>query len=166
MMASPGIYGRPRLFLEWDGASLSPAPAPFYASDDSSFQGIMLVLPTAVLLTDFSEGVEIYTPQPGYRRGWAPEISRIHGAANCNPYWDLLSGKTYKISGRRFNGMTQGASYGGGAQQSATNYPLVRKLIRPWAVSSWQSAAGLPRCGPPPPAANGQPGGRTGQPAR
>lgn len=127
MMASPGIYGRPASFLEWDGASLSPAPAPFYASDDSSFQGIMLVLPTGqILLTDFSEGVEIYTPQPGYRRGWAPEISRIHGAANYRFIWDLLSGKTYKISGRRFNGMTQGASYGGGAQQSATNYPLVR----------------------------------------
>ena len=127
MMASPGIYAAPASFFEWDGASLTPASAPIYASEDTSFAGIMLVLPTGqILLTDFSEVVEVYTPQPGYRREWIPEISRIHGAANYRFIWDLLSGKTYKISGRRFNGMTQGASYGGGAEQSATNYPLVR----------------------------------------
>jgi hypothetical protein len=50
----------------------------------------------------------------------------IHGARHRGATWELLSGQTYKISGRRFNGMTQGASYGGGSQQSATNYPLLR----------------------------------------
>ena len=34
--------------------------------------------------------------------------------------------RTYKISGRRFNGMSQGAVYGGPGSRSATNYPLVR----------------------------------------
>lgn len=66
------------------------------------------------------------TPAPGYRRDWAPELKQVDGARHHGSTWELLSGQTYKISGRRFNGMTQSASYGGGSQQSATNYPLVR----------------------------------------
>ncbi len=127
LMASPGIYQHTSQFFEWDGASLNPAPPSDFASEDGSFQGIMLVLPTGqILLTDLSEDIEIYTPPPGYRHDWAPEITRIVNASHHGNTWHLLSGQTYQISGRRFNGMTQGASYGGGAQQSATNYPLVR----------------------------------------
>ena len=127
LMASPGIYTRSSQFFEWDGKSLAPAPQSDYASQDSSFQGNMLVLPTGqILLTDLTEDVEIYTPAAGYRDDWAPEINHIHGASHRRSTWELLSGQTYKISGRRFNGMTQGTSYGGGAQQSATNYPLLR----------------------------------------
>ena len=65
-------------------------------------------------------------PAPGSRRDWAPEVKQVDGARHHGSTWELLSGQTYKISGRRFNGMTQSASYGGGSQQSATNYPLVR----------------------------------------
>ena len=43
------------------------------------------------------------TPAPGYRRDWAPELKQVDGA--------------------RHHGS---ASYGGGSQQSATNYPLFR----------------------------------------
>jgi len=65
-------------------------------------------------------------PAPGSRRDWAPEVKQVDGARHHGSTWELLSGQTYKISGRRFNGMTQSASYSGGSQQSATNYPLVR----------------------------------------
>jgi hypothetical protein len=127
MMASPGIGNPGSQFFEWDGNSLTSAPPSDFASEDSSFQGAMLVLPTGqILLTDRSEDVEIYTPAPGYRKDWAPEVKFIHGATRQGSTWELLSGQTYKISGRRFNGMTQGASFGGGSQQSATNYPLLR----------------------------------------
>ena len=38
---------------------------------------------------------------------------------------DLSRGRTYHLSGRNLNGLSQGAAYGDDAQ-AATNYPLVR----------------------------------------
>ena len=124
MMASAGIYQHGSQFFELDGTTLNPAPASPDASEDGSFQGMMLVLPTGqILLTDGTEDVEIYTPSPGYRPEWAPKIGWIDTTDQKNVF-ELSSGQTYKIVGRRFNGVTQGAAYG--EQQSATNYPLVR----------------------------------------
>jgi hypothetical protein len=117
MMASPFIFQTPSTFLEWDGASLteiSPAPN---ASNDSSYYGNMLVLPTGqILFTDFFF-VSVYNPTGTYDPAWAPRIQSA--PARVSP-----SG-SYVISGHRFNGMSQGAAYGDD-QQSATNYPLVR----------------------------------------
>jgi hypothetical protein len=78
----------------------------------------MLVLPTGqILLTDFSNDVEIYTSTGTYNPAWAPSIQEA--PATVSP------GGSYVISGHLFNGMSQGAAYGDDVQ-AATNYPLVR----------------------------------------
>jgi hypothetical protein len=125
LMASPGIYQPGAQFFEWNGASPNPAPPSSDASEDASWAGMMLVLPTGqILLTDGSETVEIYTPPAGYRHDWAPRIIAIPGAPRQGSSWMLDSSRTYKIVGLRFNGVTQGSSYG--IQQTASNYPLLR----------------------------------------
>jgi hypothetical protein len=117
MMTSPLIFNTPSTFFEWDGSNLreiSPAPN---ASNDSSYFGNMLVLPTGqILFTDFSF-VSVYNPTGGYNPDWAP---RIQSAPTR-----VTAGGSYLISGHGLNGMSQGAAYGDD-QQSATNYPLVR----------------------------------------
>jgi hypothetical protein len=78
----------------------------------------MLVLPTGeILLTDFSNDIEVYAPAPSFHPEWAPLI--------LNTQIFLHRGESYKIFGIRFNGMSQGAAYGDDVQ-AATNYPLVR----------------------------------------
>jgi hypothetical protein len=117
MMASPGIFNTPATFFEWDGSSLTEIPPATHASNDSSFYGNMLVLPTGqILFTDFFF-VSVYNPTGTYNPAWAPGIQSA--PATVNP------GGSYVISGHGFNGMSQGAAYGDD-QQSATNYPLVR----------------------------------------
>src|ERR1700686_481520 len=62
MMASPGFRMKPATFFEWDGSSLTQIPGPPRASQDSSFPGHLLELPTGQLLfTDFSSDVEVFT---------------------------------------------------------------------------------------------------------
>jgi hypothetical protein len=118
MMASPGFGDTPSTFLEWDGASLTEVPGPPNAAIDGSYVGNMLVLPTGqIMLTDFSEDVEIYTPSGSYDPAWAP---RIQSAPSS-----VTPGGSYVLSGHLLNGMSQGAAYGDDAQ-AATNFPLVR----------------------------------------
>jgi len=118
MMASPGIYQPGSAFFEWNGKSLAQVAATPNAPFDSSYFGNMLVLPTGqILLTDFSDDIEIYAPQNSYHPEWAPLILQAQLL--------LQRGRTFRIDGLRFNGMTQGAAYGDDVQ-AATNYPLVR----------------------------------------
>jgi hypothetical protein len=78
----------------------------------------MLVLPTGqILLTDFSNDVEIYTPAGTYDKAWAPKITSVPTL--------IGRGHTYQLSGTLLNGMSQGAAYGDDIQ-AATNFPLVR----------------------------------------
>jgi hypothetical protein len=103
--------------LEWDGSSLTEISPAFNASNDSSYYGNFLVLPTGqTLFTDFFF-VSVYNPAGTFNPAWAPRIQSA--PARVSP-----SG-SYLISGHRFNGMSQGAAYGDD-QQAATNYPLVR----------------------------------------
>ena len=83
------------------------------------FAGNMLILPNGqIMLTTATTDVEIYTPSDrSYNPAWAPGI-------RCSPK-KVRPGKTYKIEGIRFNGMSQGAALGDDYQPS-TNYPLVR----------------------------------------
>lgn len=106
-------------FFEFDGTKLieqeSVPNAPYFPC----YQFMSLILPTGqVLQTDFSPDVEIYTAgDRSYNPDWAPKIKSYPK--------NVTTGKTYKIKGVRFNGMSQGNNYGddyGGA----TNYPLVR----------------------------------------
>ncbi len=130
VMAGPGLYQGPTQFFEWNGRSLTAAPASLFSADDFTAAGMMVILPTGqILLTDLTLDIEIYTPPAGYRHDWAAIIDNIQGANRQGNTYILNSGQTYKITGIRFNGMTQGAAYGSGAEQSATNYPLVRITI-------------------------------------
>jgi hypothetical protein len=115
---SPGIFNTPTYFFEFDGRHLNSVPGPPNAPIDSSYYANMLVLPTGqILFTDFSNDVEIYTSSGSCRREWAPDIDDAPDS--------VRPGGTYRISGRGFNGLSQGAAYGDDAQ-SATNYPIVR----------------------------------------
>ena len=61
--------------------------------------------------------VVLYTPKGSPRPSWAPAIKSYPK--------DLTPGKTYKITGTQFNGLSQAMSYGD-EDQNPTNYPLVR----------------------------------------
>ncbi len=118
MMASPGYGDPPSTFFEWDGKKLTAVPGTPNAPIDGSYYGNMLMLPNGqVLLTDFSDDIELYTPRGGYQPEWAPVVLAF-------PFL-VQPGGSYQIYGFRFNGMSQGAAYGDDVQ-AATNYPLVR----------------------------------------
>jgi len=118
MMASPGFGNPPVTFFEWDGQSLTAVAGTPNAPIDGSFYGNMLVLPTGqILLTDFSNDIELYTSASGPRREWAPVVAYVPNS--------LRAGRSYQAFGFRFNGLSQGAFYGDDAQ-AATNFPLVR----------------------------------------
>jgi hypothetical protein len=117
MMTSPTIFNLPATFFEWDGTSLSEVTPNSDASNDSSFFGNFLVLPTGqILFTDFFN-VWVYNPTGTANPDWAPVIKSAPSM--------VKAGQSYVISGVRFNGMSQAAAYGDD-DQSATNFPLVR----------------------------------------
>ena len=123
MMASPGFGNPPSVFFEWDGKNLETVPGPPNAPIDGSFFGNMLVLPSGqILLTDFSNDIEIYTPTVTFR-----DLQRQQEIAPVifNAPHEVTQGGSYQIDGIRFNGVTQGAAYGDDVQ-AATNFPLVR----------------------------------------
>jgi hypothetical protein len=118
MMVSPGFGDTPSSFLEWDGHKLTPAPATPNAPSDASYFGNMLVLPTGqILLTDFSNDIEIYTPVGRPDPQWKPVV------VFTSPV--LAPGHSYSLAGIRMGGMSQGAAYGDD-EQGNTNFPLVR----------------------------------------
>jgi len=122
MMASPGFGPPPSVFFEWDGRQLTQVAGPPNAPIDASFYGNMLVLPTGqILLTDFSDDIEIYTPTVSRNDQEEQEIAPIVFQVPQT----LHRGGSYEVSGIRFNGVTQGAAYGDDVQ-AATNFPLVR----------------------------------------
>ncbi|HZQ95118.1 MAG TPA: hypothetical protein VFA67_08915 [Candidatus Sulfotelmatobacter sp.] len=116
---SPGVFNTPSSFFEWDGSAMHAVPAPPNATNDSSYVGNMVVLPTGqILFTDFSSDVEIYTPAGSPCTGCAPIITTVattltHGSLNN------------VIKGKQLNGLDEG-SYYGDDNQSASNFPLVR----------------------------------------
>lgn len=127
--ASPILpsYSPPVHFFEFDGSKLIEQPMiphstidnPSIGEPDPVYICNLLVLPTGqVLLTDFSNDVEVFTPgNKKYNPEWAPVIKSVSK--------EVRGGKTYKIKGIRFNGMSQASTYGDDFQM-ATNYPLVR----------------------------------------
>ncbi len=80
----------------------------------------LLVLPTGQIMMTNVDNTNVYIFTPGdtsYDPNWAPIITLA--PLKVSPT------KTYKITGIRFNGMSQCNMYGDDAQ-SATNYPLIR----------------------------------------
>jgi hypothetical protein len=93
-----------------------------YLFNGSSFStlgaasGIPLLLPTGQL-AEFGGSVVLYTSSGKSNSSWAPAIATVSKS--------LAAGKTYKITGTQFNGMSQAMAFGD-EYQNATNYPLVR----------------------------------------
>ncbi len=118
MQTSPGVFNLGSNFYVWDGIDFANVTA---GNTDapvvSSFYGNMLILPTGeILWTDFGN-VWVFRSSGRPQAAWAPEIVSVPA--------DITRGKSYVVSGFKFNGFSQGAAYGDDAQ-SATNYPLVR----------------------------------------
>lgn len=121
------VFAPPVHFFVFDGTNLYEQPNipnatqenPSFGSPDAAWMISLLVLPTGqVLAVDGSNDVEIYTPDDrSYNPDWAPVITK--GPKKVE------SGKTYKIKGIRFNGMSQASAFGDEGQ-NASNYPLVR----------------------------------------
>ena len=117
---SPGIFKKHAEFFEWDGSSLIPVPGPPPADNEPSYIGNMLILPTGeILWTDLSGNAWVYVSSGSPNAAWAPVIDAGLAVTNVG------RGKTYRLFGRNFNGLSQGAAYGDDAQ-AATNYPIVR----------------------------------------
>lgn len=76
--------------------------------------GNLMNLPTGEVLI---AGSYVYQPTGKYKASWAPKITNFPAS--------VTRGQTYAISGKQFNGITQGASLGD-EFDSHTNYPLVR----------------------------------------
>jgi hypothetical protein len=76
----------------------------------------VLMLPSGQALLEGSF-ISVYNPNGTAQSDWAPVIGTV--ARN------LTRGKTYMITGNRFNGMSQAAAFGD-EFETATNYPLVR----------------------------------------
>ena len=119
VFSSPSRFYPPAgQFFEWNGTSMTLVTPPANALADASYVGHLLVLPTGqIMFTDFSTNVEVFTPAGTYNPAWAPTISSASTS--------LARGKTYRVSGAQFNGLSQGSAYGDDFQ-NATNYPLVR----------------------------------------
>lgn len=116
---SPGVFNTPVTFLEFDGTKWINAPNFPNASGDSSFQVMLLMLPTGqVMATDFSNDVEIYTPDGTYQSAWKPMVTNV--AANVS-----AGQRNVTLQGMQLNGLSQCNAYGDD-QQAATNYPIVR----------------------------------------
>jgi hypothetical protein len=118
MFASPGIFGGPGQFFEWNGSSLGTLPNPPNSTNDSSYFGHLLMLPTGqIMFTDFSNDVELFASAGSTYSGWQPTL--ILSSAIFS------RGQTYTLHGFKFNGASQNNAYGDDFQD-ATNYPLAR----------------------------------------
>ncbi len=146
--ASPGIFKTPTSYFEWDGSSFTPTASPPGASQQTTYQLNLLMLPSGeMLMTDTTTDVEIYTPAPGHPDNAVPVItqapqlmtaamqvdtsdpssrtSQVATADGITPVSNLFLGRVYKLSLDRMNGITQGAYYGDDAQ-TFSNYPIIR----------------------------------------
>ena len=120
---SPGIFGSPVSFDEFDGTQFNSVPNPAkVGSDNTSYEGRMLVIPTGQVFWVPADGktkfAALYTANGSANPNWAPTIATFpatltHGSVNN------------KISGTQFNGLSNGAAYGDDAGMN-TNYPIIR----------------------------------------
>jgi hypothetical protein len=117
--ASPGVIPRtPTHLFVFDGAKLQQVADTPNAASLSSYFGFMIVLPTGQVMFNSRFGdIELFTETGGIAPNIAPIITQVPTL--------LVAGKSYVLSGKQLNGVSQGAAYNEG-YQSATNYPLVR----------------------------------------
>jgi uncharacterized repeat protein (TIGR01451 family) len=118
----PGVFNTPSHFYEFDGTNLTQVADSPNAASFISYQGRFLLLPTGeVLLIAYDQNtiadLQLYSNGGSPQNAWRPVITSAPSNVNA--------GNTYAISGKLFNGFSEGASYGDDGQMS-TNYPLVR----------------------------------------
>ncbi|HUB63208.1 MAG TPA: hypothetical protein VL996_01985 [Methylocella sp.] len=117
--ASPGIYQTPTHFFVFDGALLQQIADTPNAANIGSYYGFMIVLPTGQVMFNSRLGdIELFTETgAAIAANAVPAITVVPTS--------LVAGKSYLVSGRQLNGVSQGAAYAEG-YQPATNYPLIR----------------------------------------
>ncbi|HKD04228.1 MAG TPA: hypothetical protein VKB77_17440 [Terriglobales bacterium] len=119
---SPGIFGSPVAFFEYDGTQFNSVPKPaMVGRENTSYEGRLLVLPTGQIFFVPADGktkfAAIYTANGSANPSWAPTITSLAST--------ITHGTTVKVSGTQFNGLSNGAGYGDDAGMN-TNYPIVR----------------------------------------
>jgi hypothetical protein len=121
VMASPvrngSPFNTPSHFYEFDGINLMQVADAPNAASFTSFQGRMLLLPSGQVLLTGTQDVLLYSNGGSPQNAWRPVITSAPST--------VTAGNTYAISGRLFNGFSEGATYGDDAAMSS-NYPLVR----------------------------------------
>jgi hypothetical protein len=125
VMASPvrngSPFNTPSHFYEFDGTNLTQVTDSPNAASLISFLGRMLLLPSGEVLLTANNGatqdVLLYSNGGSPQNAWRPVITAAPST--------VTAGNTYAISGRLFNGFSEGAAYGDDAAMSS-NYPLVR----------------------------------------
>ena len=132
LLASPGVFETPSYLYEYDGTSFVEAPRTPNCVGATSYQFAMLLLPTGeVLMTDYSQDVELYTPEPSVVDSAVPVITGVGElggdlrSGSEGTVIELYPGQTYELAGLRLAGISQGGFYGDDVQ-TATNFPLVR----------------------------------------
>jgi hypothetical protein len=118
--ASSGYGNSPTHFFEFTSTNAidQVADPVENASTSGAYYYNFLVLPNGqILMTDFTNTAEVYTPVGSPKAAWAPTIT--------SPPKVVARNGTYTLTGTQFNGLTQGAYYGDD-EQGATNYPIVR----------------------------------------
>jgi hypothetical protein len=118
--ASSGYGNPPTHFFEYTSTDAIEQVADTLenASTSGAYYYNFLVLPNGqILVTDFTNTAEVYSPVGSPKAAWAPTIS--------SPPKVVARNGSYTLSGTQFNGLTQGAYYGDD-EQGATNYPIVR----------------------------------------
>jgi hypothetical protein len=116
---SPGVFQTPTHMIEWNGSAFVEVAAPPNAPNNSSFHQNFMLLPNGqVMLTDFSNDIEIYTPT--VRTAVAAAVPAINSVPTT-----LTRGGTFTLTGTRLNGLSEAVAYGDDAQP-ATNYPIIR----------------------------------------
>jgi carbohydrate binding protein with CBM35 domain len=122
VLASPvsatSTFNKPSHFYEVAFATntLSAVADTPNVSTIESYNGRLMLLPTGEVLYTGSDTM-LYTATGGPSDSWRPAITTAPTSVS--------GGASYSISGRLFNGFSEGGSYGDDAQ-SSTNYPLVR----------------------------------------
>jgi hypothetical protein len=114
-----GHYLSPTYFFEFNPSSntLSAISNP-PTNGGPPYVGRFMLLPTGqVLFANGSSNIQVYTPAGGPDPMWKPNITAVPKTLN--------RGRTYTLSGRQINGLSQAVAYGDDAA-SATNYPIVQ----------------------------------------
>jgi len=110
------VAGDSAALYEFNGSTLTKTVAAPAGANPPPVS--LLPLPTGQTLVLVGGGsVQLYTPLGSPNAAWAPTITA--------PPTNLTRGMTYTLTGTKFNGLSQAASYGD-ELSSSTNFPIVR----------------------------------------